>query len=78
MVINFLLMMPTPNITVPLRLIEVLEAMSVGPLFMKLTRPLKLNVDIMSDSSALLLVPSLHNWEAVLCDFFWYEAAHIE
>ncbi|WP_299964150.1 carbohydrate ABC transporter permease [uncultured Roseobacter sp.] len=58
-------------------LLVALVVMAVGPIVMMLTTSLKLNVDIMSDSSSLLFMPTLRNYETALCDFLWYEADHI-
>lgn len=59
-------------------LLVALVVMAVSPIFMMLTTSMKLNVDIMSDSSSLLFMPTLRNYETALCDFLWYEAAHID
>ncbi|MCB2101144.1 MAG: carbohydrate ABC transporter permease [Rhodobacterales bacterium] len=58
-------------------LITVLVLMSVGPIYLMLTTSLRLNVDVMSDASALLFVPTLQNYETVLCNVLWYEPAHV-
>ncbi|MEM9638248.1 MAG: carbohydrate ABC transporter permease [Pseudomonadota bacterium] len=59
-------------------LLVALVVMAVGPIVMMLTTSLKLNVDIMSDSSSLLFMPTIRNYETALCDFLWYEAPHID
>ena len=59
-------------------LLVALVVMSVGPIAMMLMTSLKLNVDIMSDTSSLLFMPTLRNYETALCAFLWYEAAHID
>ena len=59
-------------------LMVALIIMSVGPIILMLTTSLKLNVDIMSDSSSLLFSPTLRNYETVLCDILWYDPAHVD
>ncbi|GAB6052839.1 carbohydrate ABC transporter permease [Magnetospira thiophila] len=59
-------------------LVLALVLMSVGPIYLMLTTSLRLNVDIMSDASALLFVPTLQNYETVLCNVLWYEPAHVD
>jgi multiple sugar transport system permease protein len=59
-------------------LIAVLIFMSLGPIILMLTTSLKLNVDIMSDTSRLLFMPTLQNYETVLCDALWYDPEHVD
>ena len=59
-------------------LMVALIIMSVGPIILMLTTSLKLNVDVMSDSSSLLFSPTLRNYETVLCDVLWYDPAHVD
>lgn len=59
-------------------LLVVLIIMSIGPIVMMLVTSFKLNVDIMSDTSGLLLMPTLHNYETVLCDVLWYQPASVD
>ncbi|MEM9433856.1 MAG: carbohydrate ABC transporter permease [Pseudomonadota bacterium] len=59
-------------------LIVALVVMAIGPIVMMLSTSLKLNVDIMSDSSSLLFMPTLRNYETALCDFLWYDAPYID
>jgi multiple sugar transport system permease protein len=59
-------------------LMVALIIMSVGPIILMLTTSLKLNVDVMSDSSSLLFSPTLRNYETVLCDILWYDPAHVD
>lgn len=59
-------------------LMAALIFMSLGPIVLMLTTSLKLNVDIMSDTSSLLFMPTLHNYETVLCNILWYEPSHVE
>ena len=54
-----------------------LVIMAIGPIYLMLVTSLKLNVDIMSDSSSLLFMPTLRNYETALCDFLWYEPEHL-
>lgn len=58
-------------------LLIVLVIMAIGPIYLMLVTSLKLNVDIMSDSSSLLFMPTLRNYETALCDFLWYEPEHL-
>ena len=56
----------------------ILVLMSVGPIVMMLATSLKLNVDILSDTTSLLFFPTLQNYETVLCDVLWYDPAHVD
>ncbi|WP_424975659.1 carbohydrate ABC transporter permease [Dinoroseobacter sp. S124A] len=58
-------------------LLVALVLMAVGPIYLMLVTSLKLNVDIMSDSSSLFFMPTLRNYETALCDFLWYELEHL-
>jgi len=58
-------------------LLIMLVLMAVGPIYLMLVTSLKLNVDIMSDTSSLLFMPTLRNYETALCDFLWYEPEHL-
>ncbi|WP_324134703.1 carbohydrate ABC transporter permease [Bosea sp. (in: a-proteobacteria)] len=58
-------------------MLVLLVLMSVGPIVLMLITSLRLNVDIMSDNSSLLFVPTLRNYEQVLCDLLWYEPKDI-
>ena len=58
-------------------LLVALVLMAVGPIYLMLVTSLKLNVDIMSDTSQLFFMPTLRNYETALCDFLWYEPEHI-
>ena len=53
-------------------LIAALVVMSAGPIVLMLATSLRLNVDILSTSSSLIFVPTLHNYEAALCNVLWY------
>ncbi|MEM1049102.1 MAG: carbohydrate ABC transporter permease [Pseudomonadota bacterium] len=59
-------------------LIVALVLMAVGPIFLMLVTSLRLNVDIMSDTSSLIFMPTLRNYETALCNVLWYEPAHVE
>ncbi|MEL7469390.1 MAG: carbohydrate ABC transporter permease [Pseudomonadota bacterium] len=59
-------------------LIACLVIMSAGPIVLMLSTSLKLNVDIMSDTSSLFFAPTLRNYETVLCNVLWYEPAHVD
>ncbi len=58
-------------------LLIALVVMAIGPIYLMLVTSLKLNVHIMSDSSSLLFMPTLRNYETALCDFLWYEPEHL-
>ena len=58
-------------------LLIALVVMAIGQIYLKLVTSLQLNVDIMSDSSSLLFMPTLRNYETALCDFLWYEPEHL-
>lgn len=58
-------------------LLVALVLMAIGPIYLMLATSLKLNVDIMSDSSSLFFMPTIRNYETALCDFLWYEPEHI-
>lgn len=59
-------------------LIAALIVMSLGPILLMLTTSLKLNVDILSDTSSLFFTPTLKNYETVLCDVLWYTPEHVD
>ncbi|MEO1722221.1 MAG: carbohydrate ABC transporter permease [Pseudomonadota bacterium] len=59
-------------------LIACMVIMSAGPIALMLTTSLKLNVDIMSDTSSLFFMPTVRNYETVLCNALWYEPAHVD
>jgi len=54
-------------------LLVALVFMAVGPIILMLSTSLKLTVDIMSDTSSLFFLPTIHNYETVLCNVLWYE-----
>ncbi len=58
-------------------LLVILVLMAIGPIYLMLITSLKLNVDIMSDTSSLLFMPTLRNYETALCDFLWYKPEHL-
>ena len=59
-------------------LLVALVVMSAGPIFLMLATSLKLNVDIMDDSASLFFLPTLQNYETVLCNVLWYEPGHVD
>ncbi len=59
-------------------LIVALVVMAIGPILMMLITSLRLNVDIMSDTSSLLFMPTIRNYETALCDMLWYEPGHVD
>lgn len=58
-------------------LLVALVIMSAGPIVLMLATSLKQNVDIMSDTSGLLFVPTIQNYETALCGMLWYEPEHV-
>lgn len=58
-------------------LIVALVVMSIGPILMMLMTSLKLNVEIMSDTSSLIFMPTIRNYETALCDMLWYTPEHV-
>ncbi len=59
-------------------LLVMLVIMAVGPILLMLATSLKLNVDIMSDRSSLIFMPTLRNYEAALCNLLWYEPKGVD
>ncbi|MEM7057633.1 MAG: carbohydrate ABC transporter permease [Pseudomonadota bacterium] len=59
-------------------LIACMVVMSAGPIVLMLTTSLKLNVEIMSDTSSLFFMPTVRNYETVLCNVLWYDPAHVD
>lgn len=58
-------------------LLLALVLMAVGPIVLMLATSLKLKVDIVSGTGGLLFMPTLQNYETVLCDVLWYEPEHL-
>ncbi|RED18050.1 carbohydrate ABC transporter permease [Pontivivens insulae] len=58
-------------------LLVALIVMSAGPIVLMLATSLKLNVEIMSDTSSLIFMPTMQNYETALCDMLWYEPEHV-
>lgn len=59
-------------------LLVLLVIMAVGPILLMLATSLKLNVDIMSDRSSLIFMPTLRNYETALCDLLWYQPKSVD
>ena len=55
-----------------------LVLMAIGPIVLMLLTSLRLKVDIFSETSSLLFMPTLRNYETVLCNVLWYEPAHVD
>ena len=55
-----------------------LVLMSIGPIVLMLLTSMRLKVDIFSDTSSLIFMPTLRNYETVLCNVLWYEPAHVD
>ena len=58
-------------------LIAALVVMSAGPIVLMLMTSLRLNVDILSSTSSWFFVPTIRNYETALCNFLWYQPAHL-
>jgi multiple sugar transport system permease protein len=56
----------------------ILVIMAVGPILLMLMTSLRLNVDILSDRSSLLFMPTLRNYETALCDVLWYQPKSVD
>ncbi len=56
----------------------ILVCFSLGPIVLMLTTSLKDNVDIVSETSSLFFLPTLGNYEKVLCDVLWYQPESVE
>ncbi len=59
-------------------LVVAMVLMAIGPIVLMLSTSLKLTVDIMSDTSGLFFLPTLHNYETVLCKVLWYEPQSVD
>lgn len=59
-------------------LLATLAFMSAGPALLMLVNSFRLDVDIISGGAGLLFLPTLRNYETVLCDLLWYEPSHLE
>ncbi|MEL6751961.1 MAG: hypothetical protein AAFO70_07755, partial [Pseudomonadota bacterium] len=57
--------------------IILLVVMALGPIVLMLTTSLKLKVDIFSSTSGWLFVPTMANYETVLCNVLWYTPEHV-
>ena len=54
-----------------------LVVLALGPILMMLLTSLKQKVDIVGGASTLFFLPTLDNYETVLCDLLWYEPSHV-
>lgn len=60
-------------------LLAALVLMSLGPIALMLATSFKTNVDVYDASvPAFLFLPTISNYETVLCDLLWYEPEHVE
>lgn len=59
-------------------LILVMIMVSLGPIVLMLSTSLRLNVEIMSDTSSMFFMPTLKNYETVLCNVLWYTPKHVD
>lgn len=57
--------------------LALLVLMALAPIFLMLTTSMRLGVDISSNASSLLFMPTLQNYETVLCDLLWYTPEHV-
>ena len=58
-------------------LLVVLIFMALGPIVLMVGNSMRLNVDITSPTASFLFMPTLQNYETVLCDFLPYEPEHV-
>ena len=58
-------------------LLTVLVIMPIGPVVLMLSSSLRLNVDILDETSSLLFMPTIRNYETVLCNVLWYAPDHV-
>jgi multiple sugar transport system permease protein len=59
-------------------LIVCLVILSAGPIVLMLATSFKLNVDIMSDTTSLIFMPTIRNYETVLCNVLPYAPEHVD
>lgn len=60
-------------------LLAALVFMALGPIALMFATSFKNNVDVYDASvSAFLFLPTISNYETVLCDLLWYEPEHVE
>lgn len=59
-------------------LLVMLVLMSAGPILLMVSTSLRLNVDILSDTSSLIFMPTMQNYEKVLCEWLPYTPAHLD
>lgn len=59
-------------------LIVVLVIMSIAPILLMLMTSFKLNVQIMDDTTGLFFLPTIRNYERVLCNVLPYAPSHVE
>mgnify|MGYP001173658639 CR=1 FL=1 len=52
--------------------------MALGPIVLMFINSFKLDVDIIGGTSGLLFLPTIQNYETVLCDVLWYEPEHLD
>ena len=55
-----------------------LVVISLGPIVLMLLTSLRLKVDIVSDTASLIFLPTMRNYETVLCNVLWYTPQHME
>ncbi|MEM7522691.1 MAG: carbohydrate ABC transporter permease [Pseudomonadota bacterium] len=60
-------------------LLAALVVMSLGPILLMFATSFKTNVDVYDASvAAFFFVPTISNYETVLCHVIWYEPAHVD
>ena len=52
--------------------------MALGPIVLMFINSFKLDVDIIGGTSGLLFLPTIQNYETVLCDVLWYEPEYLD
>lgn len=55
-----------------------LVLMSAGPVILMLSASFKLNINIMSGGWSVFFMPTLANYEKILCDLLWYEPSGLD
>ena len=68
---------PKENNAFVIIVIAMLTVMALGPIILMLMTSLRLKVDIVSDTASLFFVPTMANYETVLCNVLWYTPEHV-
>lgn len=57
--------------------LALLVVFALAPIVLMLLTSLRLKVDIVSDTASLFFLPTVQNYETVLCDLLWYAPEHV-